>query len=470
MSRRPVAASTCDASGMVPCRSATTGASMRLRTRSARETGALCGRAEEHAPGPAPRSRASAASRTGREQALAAVRVAMTSTPPTPTTVEAVLAPTSMSASASSTWAIGGRRVAQQRVEPPSCATAQGRHRRRTGRSSPSMQGVEEASGSCRRARSHRLVLRQRDLLRRRAGLWSQVGERLAVAADVLVRAAERDQQHGRCGARLAIWRRTLGATRASSPWPSSRGSPSIGQRERAGEDDVDLLLVEVAVDAPALAGRSRIWLRPKRLTPSWRRSEDEALLRVGVELGVADAVLHRTSCAAEIQVSASAAVAAAVVAAEAELGGAGRPAATPSGRARGGRIRRRAARADAGRVGEEVGGEVDVGAARRARGQLEPATARGRRRGGRQSRGAGGRHGPAASREAVEQLGPEHVERVQAAAETSICPWSAGDEQHRAGRKHGAFERSSASRDSRDRRSRWMGRGWCPAASIASQ
>ena len=46
-------------------------------------------------------------------------------------------------------------------------------------------------------------------------------------------------------------------------------------QRQRPLEDEIDLLLALVAMDAPALArGASTSWFIPKLVTPSARRSE----------------------------------------------------------------------------------------------------------------------------------------------------------------------------------------------------
>src|SRR5205085_2256925 len=135
-----------------------------------------------------------------------------------------------------------------------------------------------------------RQVVRERDLLRRAAGVVGLVPRRpgQAVAADMLPLPA--DRQHG---ARLAAAVEELAAQ--LRPDPHRLPAPQLGpllavddQRELALQHDVDLLLALVAMDAPPLAGsqqdqvepeagdaqlRARRTTSPRRTSPSPRRT-----------------------------------------------------------------------------------------------------------------------------------------------------------------------------------------------------
>ena len=102
--------------------------------------------------------------------------------------------------------------------------------------------------------------------------------ERLAVAADVLHRAAERDQQHVLgvpVGDVAAHVRRHAGDLALAQ----LLGLVLEDQRERALQDDVDLFLVRVAVDAAALAGPQDDLVEAEGRDAERAAERDEALL-----------------------------------------------------------------------------------------------------------------------------------------------------------------------------------------------
>ena len=78
-------------------------------------------------------------------------------------------------------------------------------------------------------------------------------------------------------------------------------------ERERAVQDEVDLLLGRVAVDAAALTGAQDDLVEAEGRDAERAAERDEALLRVGLERGVADAGVH--ACIMPTQVSDSSGV-----------------------------------------------------------------------------------------------------------------------------------------------------------------
>ena len=99
------------------------------------------------------------------------------------------------------------------------------------------------------------LVVGQRDLLRRRAGLLVPGLERLAVAADVLAVAPPSASSSTSSPAAVDELAAHLGADPHELALAELARLALDHQRERAREHEVDLLLGGVAVDAPALAG-----------------------------------------------------------------------------------------------------------------------------------------------------------------------------------------------------------------------
>jgi anti-sigma factor ChrR (cupin superfamily) len=139
---------------------------------------------------------------------------------------------------------------------------------------------------------SVRQVVRERDLLRRPARRAVPVAPRLAVAADVLVRAAKREQ-HEALGPAVD----ELATDRRPDPHELAALEHVLlaldQQRQRAVEDQVDLLLLAVAMDAPALQ-----WLEHDLVHPEARHAElapqrHEALAGVGLKARTGDAFLH---------------------------------------------------------------------------------------------------------------------------------------------------------------------------------
>ena len=89
------------------------------------------------------------------------------------------------------------------------------------------------------------------------------------------------------------IWRRTPGATRATWFGPSSCSPVRGRQRQRPGQDDVDLLLAFVRVDPPALARREADEVQAERLHAELGAEALEAIAASVVETAVGDPVLH---------------------------------------------------------------------------------------------------------------------------------------------------------------------------------
>src|SRR5689334_13765691 len=108
---------------------------------------------------------------------------------------------------------------------------------------------------------------RHRELLRRNRLLVAPVRERLAVTADVLVRATERKQHDP---TRTAVDQLTANRRRHPDQLPHGQLAPLAleQQRQRALEHQVDLLLVLVPVDPPALSRLQDDLVHPERAHP----------------------------------------------------------------------------------------------------------------------------------------------------------------------------------------------------------
>ena len=158
------------------------------------------------------------------------------------------------------------------------------------GSSSPSTSSSHSPSLKRADVLDHRLVGRQRDLLRRRGpSSWSQSSNASPSRPTCSLRAAERDQQHVLVAA-VGDVAAHLGRDAGELALAELPDLALDHERERAGEDEVDLLLGRVAVDAPALAGPQDDLVDAEGRDAQLAAERDEALLGVGVERGVADA------------------------------------------------------------------------------------------------------------------------------------------------------------------------------------
>ena len=119
-------------------------------------------------------------------------------------------------------------------------------------------------------------------------------------------RAAEREQQHVLVAA-VGDLAAHLGADPRQLALAERLLLALDPEAERAGEDEVDLLLRRVAVDAAALAGAEQDLVQAEARDAEVAAERDEALLGVGVEPGVADAGVH--ACMMPTQVSDSSGV-----------------------------------------------------------------------------------------------------------------------------------------------------------------
>ena len=136
-------------------------------------------------------------------------------------------------------------------------------------------------------------VLRERDLLRRRAVLARPSRSTPGRRGPACSPSPPSASSTRRSAPRLTSWRRTAGATRTSSPGSQDLLLALDQQRQRPLQHEVDLLLALVAVDAPALARLEHHLVDPEARDPERAAQRDEALAGVGIERGACDAVVH---------------------------------------------------------------------------------------------------------------------------------------------------------------------------------